>query len=220
MTSRSYSSDVRRQQADTTRHRILAAADRLVLAGGYPSMTIARLAGEAGVSAQTVYNAVGGKGEVIKAIYDVRLAGDNEPVAMNDRPEIKAVIAATTARECLRRYVELSQLLYSRVGPLLGALLAHGTGADPVLATLTATTDRERRAGNTMLVGHLARTFGLPEGWSVDRAVDLVWTMTSPQVADLMMVRCGWTLAAYGNWLSDSLIHLLAAPSDDTSLAG
>ncbi len=211
MSSRRYRSDVRKQQADTTRQRILVAADRLVLAGGYPSMTIARLAEEAGVSTQTVYNAVGGKGEVIKAIYDVRLAGDDEPIAMNDRPEIQAVIAATSAEECLRRYVEFGQLIYARVGPLLGALLTHGTGTDAVLASLTATTDRERRSGNTMLVRHLQLTFGLPTGWSVERAVDLVWTLTSPQVADLMVVRCGWTLAAYGDWLADTLIDNLAA---------
>jgi AcrR family transcriptional regulator len=212
MTGRSYRSEVRQQQADSTRQRILAAADRLVLAGGYPSMTIARLAEAAGVSTQTVYNAVGGKGEVVKAIYDVRLAGDDAPIAMNDRPEIQAVLAATSASECLRRYVDFGQLLYSRVGPLLGALLAHGTGADPVLATLTATTDRERRLGNTMLVTHLATSFGLPAGWSVERAVDLMWTMTSPQVADLTIVRCGWTLTAYGDWLADTLIHFLVEP--------
>ena len=63
-----------------------------------------------------------------------------------------------------------------------------------------------------MVVRHLERTFGLPQQWSFDRAVDLVWTVTSPQVADLMMARCGWSLAAWGDWQAETLIHFLTVP--------
>ena len=208
---RAYASPVRDDQAQATRRRILAAADELLLAGGYASMTIARLARAAGVSPQTVYNSVGGKAAVIKAVYDVRLAGDDEPVAMNDRPEIRAVLAAPSAAEAIRRYVDLARLLYARVGPLLAALPA-GPGADPTLADFLATTDRERRIGNTGIVEHVHRSFGLAPGLRPSRAVDLTWTLTSAQTAALLVERCGWTLDAYADWLADTLIHALLGP--------
>jgi AcrR family transcriptional regulator len=208
--AREYASTVREEQARSTRRRILAAADQLLVGGGYASMTIARLAAEAGVSPQTVYNSVGGKAQVVKAVYDVRLAGDDEPVPIGERPEFRAVVEARTAAECLRRYVDLGQLFWQRVGPLLGALLPAGDGGDPVLADLVATTDRERRTGNEYLVAHLAERFGLPGGWTAERAADLVWTLTSPQVADLLIRRCRWTTEAWGRWVAAALVRDLA----------
>ena len=208
--AREYASVVREEQARSTRRRILGAADRLLVNGGYASMTVARLAAEAGVSPQTVYNSVGGKAQVVKAVYDVRLAGDDEPVPIGERPEFRAIVEAPTAAECLRRYVDLGQLFWERVGPLLSALLPAGDGGDPVLADLVAATDAERRTGNTSLVSHLADRFGLPAGWSVGRAVDLVWTLTSPQLADLLIGRCGWSTDAWGDWVAATLVRDLA----------
>lgn len=207
--AREYESTVREEQARSTRRRILDAADRLLVGGGYASMTIARLAAEADVSPQTVYNSVGGKAQVVKAVYDVRLAGDDEPVPIGERPEFRALVEAPTAAECLRGYVGFGQLFWERVGPLLSAL-PTGDGADPVLADLVATTDRERRTGNAFLVAHLIDRFGLPDGWTVERAVDLVWTLTSPQVADLLIRRCGWSTEAWGQWVTAALVRDLA----------
>ena len=210
--SRPYASAVRDDQARATRQRILAAADELLLAGGYASMTIARLAGAAAVSPQTVYNSVGGKAAVIKAVYDVRLAGDDAPVAMNDRPEIKAVLAAPSAAEALERYVDVSRLIYRRVGPLLAAL-PSGAGTDPTLTGFLATIDRERRIGNSGIVEHVRRRFGLAAGLDPARAVDIVWTLTAPQTAALLIDRCGWTVDAYAGWLADTLVHSLLSSS-------
>ena len=153
---------------------------------------------------------VGGKAEVVKAVYDTALAGDDEPVPIGERPEFRAMLDAGSAAGCLRGYAAVAVVFWHRLGPLLGVLLAHGDGGDPLLADFTATIDRERRTGNTALVGHLAERFGLPDGWSPDRAVDLVWTLTSPQLADLLVRRCGWSPEDYGRWLGDALVRDLA----------
>lgn len=182
----------------------------MLLAGSYSSMTIAALAVEAGVSPQTVYNSVGGKAQVVKAVYDVALAGDDEPVPIRERPEFRAVLDARSAQECLRAYAAVSVLFWDRAGALLGALLPHGDGGDPVLADFVATTDRERRTGNTKVVQHLANRFGLPPAWTEERAVDLVWSLTSPQLADLLVRRCGWSSSEYGQWVGDALVRDLA----------
>ena len=80
---RSYDSPARREAARATRASIIAAAREILLAGGYDGMTVARLADTAGVSPQTVYNSIGGKAQVVKAVYDVMLAGDDDPTPMS-----------------------------------------------------------------------------------------------------------------------------------------
>ena len=85
-TPRRYISDQRDAAARQTRTRILDAAEQELIRHGYHAMTIASLARAADVSPQTIYNSVGGKAAVVKALYDVRLAGDDEPVPMGQRP--------------------------------------------------------------------------------------------------------------------------------------
>jgi AcrR family transcriptional regulator len=154
---------LREAHAAGTRSRIVASAGVLLLWGGYRSMTVARLAREAGTSPRTIHNSVGGKAEVLKAVYDERLAGDDKPLAMNDRPEIRAVLDADSAAESLRLYARNCRMIQQRVGPLLGVLLAHGTGGDWMLEAFKATIDEERRIGNTVMITNLEQKFGLPE---------------------------------------------------------
>jgi AcrR family transcriptional regulator len=201
---------LRDAHAAETRARILAVADVLLLSGGYRSMTIARLAREAGISPQTIYNSVGGKAEVVKAVYDIRLAGDDKPMAMNDRPEIRAVLDAPDAMQSLWLYARNCRMIYQRVGPLLGVLLDHGPGGDELLENFTAATDGERRIGNTVVVTNIEQRFGLPERWTTRRAVDLVWTLTGPEVADRLIRRAGWSLDTYETWLARALQTELA----------
>lgn len=203
---------LRDAHAAETRSRIVASAGALLLSGGYRSMTVALLAREAGISPQTIYNSIGGKAEVLKAVYDIQLAGDDKPLAMNDRPEIRAVLDAPSSAESLRLYAGNCRMIYQRVGPLLGVLLAHGPGGDEMLENFTATIDKERRIGNAVMVAHLERRFGLPVQWTSERAVDLVWTITGPEVADRLIRRCGWTLDAYQIWLTRALQTELAQP--------
>lgn len=210
-TPRSYDSSQRADAARRTRLRIIEAAREEFLTRGYHATTIGTLAGSAGVSPQTIYNAVGGKAELLKAVYDVLLAGDDDAVVMNDRPEILRVRTQRSAAATLRAYAGFSTLIFRRVGPLLGAVLADGAGSDTELKTFLATIDAERRVGNTGVVQHLADRFGLPAGVVVERAVDHVWTLTSPEVADRLVRRCCWSLEAYEKWLATSLIGGLRA---------
>src|SRR5690242_21140759 len=92
---RAYTSRVRDEQARQTRQRIVTAADALFRAHGYVGTRLETIAARAGVSVQTVYNAVGGKAAVLKAVYDVTLAGDDEPVPMGQRPAFLAMLEET-----------------------------------------------------------------------------------------------------------------------------
>jgi AcrR family transcriptional regulator len=97
---RAYSSALRDQHAGLTRRRVLDAALELFLAEGYLGATIEAVARRAEVSTQTVYNAVGGKAALLRAVYDVTLAGDDQPVPIAERPAFQAMLAETDGRWC------------------------------------------------------------------------------------------------------------------------
>ena len=76
---RTYRSDLRAQQAEDTRHRILDAALR-VMAGGLASLSVPAVAREAGVSVPTVYRHFGTKAHLLAALYPhvMRRTGTDE----------------------------------------------------------------------------------------------------------------------------------------------
>ncbi|RCK70508.1 TetR/AcrR family transcriptional regulator [Desertihabitans brevis] len=205
--ARAYDRTRRDEQAQQTRHRVLQAAERLLVDHGMPGFTVAALATAAGVSPQTVYNTVGGKADVVKALYDVRLAGDDEPVPMSRRPAFRAMEHSPDTRALLEAYVAITAGIHSRVGSLLGQLFA--ARGDPVVTGFVATIDRERRVGNGHAVDLLQRRHGLPAGLDREVAVDVVWTLTSPEVADRLLRTCDWPLERYRHWLLESLLASL-----------
>lgn len=211
MSNRGYDNSRRSQAAGATRARILSAAHRHFLETGYHPTTIAALARAAGVSPQTIYNTVGGKAQVLKAVYDVVLAGDDQPIAMNDRPEIARIYRQPDAAATLRAYAAFARMLLERAGPLLGVVLAEGAGSDAELSAFLATIDTERRIGNSGVVRHIEAAFGLNGHLDAERAVDLVWTLTAPENADRLIRRCGWGLDAYQEWLAGALVAALDA---------
>ena len=210
MSTRGYDNSRRAEAARLTRAKVLAAARDRFLQVGYHGTTIAALARAARVSPQTIYNTFGGKAEVLKAVYDTLLAGDDEPIAMNDRPEMIHVRTRDNAPETLRAYAAFARMLVARTGPLLGVVLAEGAGSDAELRAFLATIDRERRFGNTGVVRHIQQRFGLG-GMDPERAVDLIWTLTSPEIADRLVRRCGWSADDYQRWLADALVDGLRA---------
>ena len=191
--------------AQATRRRILEAAAELLRSGGYPAMTVATLAASAGVSPQTVYNSVGGKAQVVKAVYDTMLAGDVDPTPMSERAAFRRMTEAADIAEWATAYAAWSRGIHERTGPLLGVLLAEGDGGDPVLRKLMATIDNERRRGNLDALRGLAARKVVPRGRRLDRLVDTVWVLTSPEVYDRLVRRCGWRTRDYERWLAGQL---------------
>jgi AcrR family transcriptional regulator len=205
-TDRAYDNSSRAQAARATRRRIIDTAGAILLREGYHAMAVSQLASAAGVSAQTVYNAVGGKADVVKAVYDVMLVGDDAPVAMQDRPEFRAMSEAPDREAFVRAYAALCATIYERVGPLLGVILAQGAGGDAGLQDFVATIDRERRAGNTNALAALERAHGLPPSLNHERFIDIVWTVTAPEIYDRFVRRCGWSHEMYAAWLAEALV--------------
>jgi AcrR family transcriptional regulator len=192
-----------------TRRRIIETARQMLLDGGYGGMTIAALARDAGVSVQTVYNAVGGKADVVKAVYDVALAGDDEPLAMMERPAFQALLAERNPRRWFAHYAAFSRGILEGVGPLVTVLLAQAAAGEPDLADFAATIERERAAGTAKVAELYASRFPLRAGLTVDEAADILWTLTAPEIADRLVRQRGWTPEAYEAWLATTMADSL-----------
>ena len=89
-------------------------------------------------------------------------------------------------------------------------LLEGGAGGDPSLRTFVITIDRERRIGNGHALDMLEEAHGIPADSGRERLHDIMWTLTSPEVADRLIRRCGWSLDAYEQFLGDQLVAAIA----------
>ena len=82
------------------------AARRLFLERGFAATTMPAVAAEAAVSVQTVYKVFGTKARLAKAVFDVSMAGDDEPETMLERPALARVRDEPDPRAMFRRYGE------------------------------------------------------------------------------------------------------------------
>jgi AcrR family transcriptional regulator len=202
----------RAEQVRATRQRVLAAARDLFLRRGYAGTTVEAIAQRARVSPQTVYNVVGGKAAVLKAVYDVALAGDDEPVPVVDRPLFREMAAAPDARSCLALYARAAREMFGRAGPLVTVVFVEGSGRDPDLRAFVDAIERERGTGNAAMAHHVATRFGLRPGLTEAEAADVLWALTSPEMVDRLTRRRGWTLDRYERWLAATMADALVGP--------
>jgi AcrR family transcriptional regulator len=209
MAARRYSSAVRAEQARATRQRVLDAARAQFLRRGYGGATIDAIAGRAGVSVQSVYNTVGGKAALLKAVYDTMLAGDDEPVPIIARPTAVAMRAATEPRRFLALYARMGREMYERVGPLLPTMLTEGAAGDREVRAFIDTIENERAVGTAGVTTLFHERFGLRPGLAVADAGDILWTLTAPEIALRLVEQRGWSLHKYEAWLADAMAHAL-----------
>ena len=205
---RRYDNSGRAEQARQVRRRILQAAHELLLDRGYAGTTIADVAARATVSAETVYKRFGGKAGLAKAVYDVRLAGDDEPVPIAERPAMRALVTTSDPARVVKLYAAVARELAERSGPLT-AVLFEARGADADLASFARTVEAERLVGATRFVERLAALDGLRAGLPVEQARDIVWTVISPEVYILLVIRRGWPGEQYQAWLTQTLLAAL-----------
>ena len=204
--TRVYDSRSRQVQARNNREAILDAARQRFLADGYASTTIASIAAAAVLSADTVHKAFGGKPGLVRTIYDRSLAGEG-PVAAEERSNI-----LQSAELDPRALVRGWGVLTSEVAPLVAPihlLVRDAAIADPEMATLLRQSDAQRR----QRMRHNARTLAdrdlLRKGISLDQATDVLWTYSSPELYELLVVRCGWDPVRFGQFIGDSIASAL-----------
>ena len=203
-----YTSQVRDEQARRTRRAIVTAAHDLFVARGYWATTIDGIAGAAHVSRRTVFNSVGGKVALLKLALDWAIVGDDEPIALADRPAIKAILAESDPRQALMLWVQTVADVAARTAPL-GEVLIAAADIDPAAAQLLAEASRNRMLGATVFIRYLASLDGLVVGITEQRAAELCWALTDGRLYRLLVGQRSWSIADFNRWLYDSLAAAL-----------
>jgi AcrR family transcriptional regulator len=180
---------------------IVHAFGELLFAEGFQATTIRAVADRAGVSAETIYKSFGGKQGIIKALWDITLAGDDEPLAMADREQARKILAAQEPVMKVWLYAESVRGVHERLAPL-ATLLAQ---AGPEAAAVLATGEQERRTSARTLVGHLGDCGALRDGVDAERAADACWALTATVLFIKLTADAGWDGGTYQQWLADML---------------
>src|SRR3954464_14317914 len=199
--TRPYDSPRRREQAAVTRRLILEAAQRLFEEHGYAATTMAAIAREAGVALKTVYVAFETKSGVLRALWNLRLRGDQADVPIQDRAWYREVLAHPDPESALRLGAHEARLVKERAGGLFG-VLRGAADADPDSAALWDRINREFHANQRAVIEALGP---LRPGLDVGRAADIMWTLNHPDVWQLLVGRRGWTPDEWEEWFVATL---------------
>lgn len=214
-TKKPYRSPLRQAHARSTRMTILEAAGKLFSERGYAATSVDDIAEAAGVGRATVFASVGGKPALLKQAYDVAIVGDDEPVALVERPRSHAIQQDPDPRRLLAGYAKVASEIMGRVAGIYEAVRG-AAGADPKARKLWEEVLRQRRAGMDNLVGAVASKASLREGLDREAAADIAWVLTDPWLYLMFVRRRGWTADRYTAWLAETLqAQLLPAHNRD-----
>jgi AcrR family transcriptional regulator len=210
---RTYDGSRRRSQARAHRARVVEAARRRFLEDGYAPTTGAAIGADADVSVETVYKAFRNKAGVLKAVFDVAVAGDDAPVPVMEREFVAEIQAEPDPVEKLRRYTRQLEVTVARTAEI--QLLVRATAVlDPEIEAVWRQMQEERLVGMAAFAAHLGDAGVLRPSMTVDAARDVLWTYTSVELYELLVLERGWDLARYRDFLADALAAaLLPAPT-------
>jgi AcrR family transcriptional regulator len=201
-TRRRYRSEGRRRQAATTRRAITEAARELFVERGYSGTTVEALAARAGVAAITVYATFGSKRAVLKHLVDVSVVGDEAPVPLLERPQVRAVMEQANQRRQLASFAAEIAEIMERMSPIF-EVLRGAASSEPDAAGILANLLAGRLRGMAFLVKALTANGPLRAGLDADTAAETLWALSSPEVHRLLTVGRGWSKARYTTWLEE-----------------
>jgi AcrR family transcriptional regulator len=205
---RVYTSTLRQQQASQTRARILDTAQRLFSQRGYGATTMEAIASEAGVATDTVYATFQTKAGLLHKLLDVRVGGDDAPVALLDRAGPQKVRSEPSQKSQIASFAADVADIQERAVPV-DDIIRSAAAVDPEIAAFRARMHDLRYENMRKFVSWLAANGPFREGISGEDASAIVWTLAGPEVNRLLRVERGWSRDRYVAWLADVLTRTL-----------
>jgi AcrR family transcriptional regulator len=183
----------------------VTAATELFVAGGYHATTLEQIATRAGVAVQTVYFHFGNKRSVLKEAVDVAAVGDDETVAMLDRPWLEEARAEPDPRRVIELWTGYGRGIMTRVGPIM-RVVHDAAVVDPEMAEQWATNETQTAAAFRVLAEQLdaMRALRVP----VDEATDILCALSGLGMY-LVLADRGWTAQQWERFVVDALTHAL-----------
>lgn len=203
---RAYDASGRQQQARQNQHRIIESAERLFLRDGYAATTVADIAASAGVSVDTIYKSFGGKPGLVRAIRDRALHGQQAVPAEQRSDEMQA--REVDPRAIVKAWGEFVAELTPRVAPIL-LLIRDVAASDGEVRALRDEMDADRLRRMTENARRLREAGHLRPGISLPYAADVLWTYSSPELYERLVLHRGWSPARYGRFVAEAMTAAL-----------
>jgi AcrR family transcriptional regulator len=198
----------RQARTRRTRAAVVEAARSLFVERGYAATTIDAISELSDTPQPTVYRLFSSKLGILKAVLDVSVGGDDDAVAMADRPHVRALLADQNPRNQLSGFAVLLRDVMARAGPV-HRILADAARSDEGAAALLADIARQRQEGQQRISRSLARSNALRSALRERDAADIIHALASPEIYGLLVIDRGWTGERYEKWLASILIDQL-----------
>lgn len=202
-----------------TRRRLLAAARAEFAERGYTAATVIRIAERADVSVQSLYSNWGSKRNLLRAIMESAVTGDDEaPLVRGQPPSIlTASLAPGDAADPVRLLAHLShqyRLLAER-SALAWQTYRDGAAVDAdIAADWDQINDLRRQAFHTMFARIPAGR--LRPGLTSATAADTAWVIASPDTHDQLVRQAGYSYDQLEDWVLSTVSTAVLASSPQT----
>ncbi len=172
-----------------TRHRILRATWELIEERG-SSIRLVDVADRAGVSRQAVYLHFGDRAGLLVALVEYL----DETLGLEEL--VDHVFDAPTGAEALERIVEMHSIFSPKIDSVVRVLEAAQYD-DEALAAAWRNRRHGRRSVHRAIIERIADEGQLAQGWTIDTAADLSYTITMPEPWRELTRERGWTPEQY-----------------------
>jgi AcrR family transcriptional regulator len=195
-----------------TRRRLLAAARAEFAERGYAAATVIRIAERADVSVQTLYSNWGNKRNLLRAVMESSVTGDEDlPLVAGQPPAILiATLDPGDAADPRRLLAHLShqyRLLAERAA-VGWQTYRDGAAVDPdIAADWQQISDLRRQAFHGMFA-RLPRG-ALRSGLTHAAAADTAWVIASPETHHQLVGQAGYSYDQLEDWVRDTLAAAL-----------
>ncbi len=189
--------------AEDTQRTIIEAAARLFSELGYHGTSIARIASEAGVAVQTIYNSVGSKREILSRVLDFAAAGDRAPVPVPEFMRDEAE-SESDPRRIIAQTVEFWRGALPRTAPIF-RLIGEAAATDPEIAALERTRAAQRLRNYRQAARILAKRGALRDGLSTDDAAATFFAIGHPNTYRTLVLDGEWDDDRWAAWASAQL---------------
>lgn len=197
--------------AEETQRAIIETASRLFLEHGYHASSIGRIAAEAGVAVQTIYNAVGSKRDLLSRVLDFAAAGERAPapVARFMREQAES---EPDPRRIIEQLVAFWRVALPRTAPVF-RIVREAAAADPEIAALERSRSAQRLRNYRQAAQLLADRDALRAGMTIEAAAAAIFAIGHPETYRTLVLDGDWDADAWAAWLQATLEAALLAPS-------
>lgn len=209
--TRTYRSELRAEQAQQTRRRILEAAAAQFSQNGYQATTLAAIARAARVSTETVKSA-GTKADLLIRAFEITFAGVEGRSTLTDTERVLDMLALPDD-DFIAATVEFVAASNAASSRLWTVLLAASFSDDVVAQALATMLDNRHRDFLALAEELRRRPFGDPD-LDVERAGAELSFLLSPEAHQQLVAQSGWSDEQYRAWLAAALRRVARGDGD------